>query len=328
MSLDITAAPTDAGLSDAGPMLDGWTAAQTRRFQSEIMTFRHRLAETGLFTDDALIDLLARHPAEQLDVCTMGATDHPLYPNRFRTGDFRGVSPAGLLAAAQAGCVWINVRNAMNIHADYRAVLERMYGELAEATGNRAYNPKGSLLISSPVARVPYHFDKTEVILWHVRGRKTIRAWPVTQDFIPDTAHEAKLTNLLDDDLPYCERFEADATPLRLEPGDGATWPLNAPHRVDNETFCVSVTTEYSTPESATKNAAMMTNAALRRFAGLNPLYERDGAIARRAKSLAGRLIRRTPLAAKAHEVDLVTFRIDPDVDGYLVDVAPFERDF
>ncbi|MEM9599588.1 MAG: hypothetical protein AAF926_01075, partial [Pseudomonadota bacterium] len=90
-------------VTDTPDMLDGWTDEHTASFQSEIMTFRHRLEETGLFTDEALVDLLERHPGHMLDVCTMGATDHPLYPNRFRTGDFRGVPGADLLAAAKAG---------------------------------------------------------------------------------------------------------------------------------------------------------------------------------------------------------------------------------
>ncbi|GLQ19692.1 hypothetical protein ACFFUB_14780 [Algimonas porphyrae] len=309
-------------------MLDGWTDEHSATFQSDIMTFRHRLEKTGLFSDDALVDLLERHPGTMLDVCTMGAADHPLYPNRFRTGDFRGIPGADLLAAAKAGKIWINVRQAMNIHPEYKAVLDRMYGDLSEATGNRAFNAKGGILISSPVARVPYHFDKTEVILWHVRGRKTVYVWPVNQTFIPDRAHEATLTNMIDDDLPYTADFEQHATVLRLEDGDGATWPLNAPHRVDNETFCVSVTTEYSTTESGMKNAAMLTNATMRRYLGAQPLYERDGAMSRQVKSFAGRIIRKTPLAKDNTHTDMVTFRIDASQEGYLVDVEPFERNF
>lgn len=329
MDAEIVETPeTETAEPPATSMLDGWTDDHTARFQNDILTFRHRLAETGLFTDAALIDLLERHPANMLDVCTMGATNDPLYPNKFRTGDFRDASAADLLAAAKAGSIWINVRKAMNIHADYNAVLKQMYGGLSEATGNRAFNANGGVLISSPVARVPYHFDKTEVILWHVRGQKTVHVWPVSQEFIPDRAVEATLTNMIEDDLPYTAAFEDHSTVLRLQPGQGATWPLNAPHRVDNETFCVSVTTEYSTTESATKSAAMMTNATLRRFFGMNPLYERDGVVSRRLKSIAGRVIRKTPLALNMTGADMVTFKIDASVEGYLANVEPFERNF
>lgn len=309
-------------------LLHGWTDAHTEKFQNSIVTFQHRLADTGLFTDDALIDLLERHPANMTDVCTMGGTNDPLYPNKFRTGDFRDASAADLVAAAKAGSVWINLRKAMNIHADYNAVLKHMYSDLSDVTGNRAYNANGGILISSPVARVPYHFDKTEVILWHIRGQKTVHVWPVNQTFIPDRAVEATLTNMIEDDLPYGADFEDHSTVLRLQPGQGATWPLNAPHRVDNETFCVSVTTEYSTPESAMKSATMMTNATLRRYFGRAPLYENDGAVARRLKSIAGRVIRKTPLAKDMTGTDMVTFKIDGSVAGYLVDIEPFERNF
>ncbi len=309
-------------------LLADWTDAHTAQFQSEIMTFQHNLAATGLFEDDALIALLDAHPSHMLDVCTMGGSDHPLYPNKFRTGDFRDVPARVLVDAAKAGKVWINLRNAMNLHAEYREVMETMYGELAEATGNRAFNPKGGILISSPVAQVPYHFDKTETILWHVRGQKTIYIWPVNQRFIPDTAHEATLTDLLEDDLPYKPEFDAEATKIVLEPGQAATWPLNAPHRVDNQTFCVSVTTEYSTRESAMKNATMLTNGALRRYLKLNPSYEKDGVVARQVKSVAGRVIRKTGLMPDTTQPDMVTFKVDADVDGYLVDVEPVERAF
>lgn len=61
-------------------MLTDWTDEHTKKFQKEIMTFGHDLKSTGLFTDEALIKLLEKHPSDQLDVCTMGASDHPLYP--------------------------------------------------------------------------------------------------------------------------------------------------------------------------------------------------------------------------------------------------------
>jgi len=139
----------------------------------------------------------------------------------------------------------------MNVHEDYKAVLDNMYGDLSEKTGNRAFNPRGGILISSPVARVPYHFDKTETILWHVRGKKRIYVYPMTQKFISDESYEAVISNALEDDLPYEADFEEFAKVVDLEEGMALMWPLNSPHRVDNQSFCVSVTTEYSTTTEA-----------------------------------------------------------------------------
>lgn len=309
-------------------MLADWTEKHTGQFQTEIMTFRHKLAETGLFEDDALAALLDKHPQDKLDVCTMDPDEDPTRPNKFITGDFRGVPGKDLIAAAKAGKIWINMRMAMRIHPAYSEVLSQMYGGLQKETGKRVINPKGGILISSPVAKVPYHFDKTETILWHIRGRKTVYVWPVNQTFIPDVAVEALLTDMVDDDLPYSTAFEKDATIIELEPGQAATWPLNAPHRVANQTFCVSVTTEYSTPESATKSSVLYANAALRKYFNRNPLYENETAISKRAKSIVGRVIKRSPLVADTTQTDFVKFKVDPNIPGFIVKTDPYERTF
>jgi len=43
-------------------ILDKWTPQEKRAYGSEIQTFSHKLADSGLFTDGALADLLNRHP--------------------------------------------------------------------------------------------------------------------------------------------------------------------------------------------------------------------------------------------------------------------------
>lgn len=311
-----------------GAMLTNWNDGKTEAFQKEILSFEHNIRETGLFTDEALIDLMERHPSDKMDVCTMGAPDHPIYPNKFRTGDFRGVPGKTLLEAAKAGRLWINIREAMNIHPEYKRVMDAMYGELAENTGNKAFNPRGGILISSPVARVPYHFDKTETILWHVRGKKRIYIYPLTQKFISDSSYEDVISNELNDDLPYNIGFDAEAKVMDLAEGTALTWPLNSPHRVDNQSFCVSVTTEYSTRQSGMKNAAMITNSVLRKRFGMNPSYTEDSALQRQIKSVFGRLIQRTSFVPDTTDLDMVTFGIDPDNETFLVDIEPFERNF
>ena len=94
-----------------------------------------------------------------------------------------------------------------------------------------------------------------------------------------------------------------------------------------NSTFCVSVTTEYSTAESGRKNAAMLTNATLRRKLGLNPKYANDGTIKRALKSAIGRVLKKTGMGAKANEIDYVTFKVEKDAKD-IVDVERYVRDF
>lgn len=309
-------------------ILTDWCKSHTQKFQKNIMTFGHGLNETGLFTDAALITLLDKHPAHLLDVNSMGNAEHPQYPNKFRTGDFRDVPGEVLLDAAKAGRVFINVREAMNIHPEYKDVLDQMYGGIAEKTGQKVFTAKGGILISSPISQTPYHFDKTEVILWHIRGAKRIVIYPRTQKFIPDHAYEKAVTNILNDDLPYDTSFDKEATNVDLQPGQAISWPLNSPHRVDNSAFCVSVTTEYSTRESGMKNAAMVTNATLRHKFGMDVSYSKDSKAARQIKSIFGRVLKKTGIAHKTTSKDMVTFTIDPKDPQFVVDIEPFERNF
>ena len=276
-------------------MLPNWSDDHSAAFQKSALTFKHALNSTGLFTDEALIALLEKHPAEEMDVCAM-----PLPGDTaFRTGDFRKADGKTLLDIAKTGAIWINLRRAMNIHPEYKQTLDEMYGSLSEKTGLNTFNPRGGILISSPRAVVPYHFDKTETILWHVRGKKSLLLYPLNDEYFPEEAFEETIINPISDDLPYKPEFEKGVQTFELEEDQAITWPLNSPHRVINKTFCVSVTTEYSTAESGRKNAAMLTNATLRRKFGLSPSYAQDGKMKRSVKSVFGRVLKKTGLGAK-----------------------------
>ena len=71
-----------------------------------------------------------------------------------------------------------------------------------------------------------------------------------------------------------------------------------------------------------------MTNATLRHKFGMNPSYWNAGPTQNYIKSVFGRVIKKTGLAAKADSKDFVTFKIDPIADDCIVDVDPFERNF
>ena len=50
------------------------------------------------------------------------------------------------------------------------------------------------------------------------------------------------------EELPYRRAFEDDARIMDLEPGQALTWPLYAPHRVENlDRFCVSLSMDFQT---------------------------------------------------------------------------------
>jgi len=304
-----------------------WTDEQTENFRKDIITVRHNLADTGLFTDEALAELLDKHPSQKLDVCTMG--NHDLrFPNKFMTGDFRDCDGKTLVDAAKAGAIWINVRQAMNVHPEYKAVLDKMYGAISEITGEPTFNARGGILISSPVAKVPYHCDQTETILWHIRGKKRIYIYPTTEEFMSDDDYQNIITQDREDDIPYDASMDASARAFDLAEGEMISWSLNAPHRVDNGSFCVSVTTEYSTRESAFKNSVMFTNAVLKQRFGVKSRWASASMPEKYAKSVAGRVLRKVGAYKVPDGEDMVTFKVDPKADNYIGEVEPFVRNF
>lgn len=309
-------------------MLTDWTIGHTQRFREETVTFRHDLDATGLFSDEALINLLEKHPHDQFDICSNTQNPEPGFPDRFLTGDFRNVPAETLLAAAKAGRIFINLRKAMNIHPEYSEVLDKMFDALRAKTGLTYSRPRGGILISSPISKTPYHFDKTETILWHIRGGKRIFIYPMTKQYIADQDYEEAVINHHVDELPFETKFDDAATAYDLQPGQAIAWPLNSPHKVDNSSFCVSVTTEYSTRECVIKNNAMVTNAMLRNKLGFRPSYDRDGLLKRMTKAGMGVALRRSGLINGEEEPDMVSFTIDPDVQGYIVPTEPFVRNF
>lgn len=307
-------------------MISGWKEEHTEKFRKETFQVQHDLLATGLFSDEALIELLDKHPKDQLDVCALG--DHPIYEYKFRTGDVRDVSGETLIEAVKAGKIWMNLRKAMNIHPEYNAVLSQMYGEISTITGSKPFHARGGILISSPTAKVPLHFDATETILWHVRGHKKIYFYPHTQAFLPDEYYEALMYHTSEDYLPYEASMEDSASVYDLYDGDMITWPLNRPHRVQNMSYCVSVTTEYSTPESSVKNAAMYTNAVLRRKFGLSPNWQSASQPERYIKAGVGTVLRKIGVLDTLKSEDMVSFKIDKTVPGFIRDVEPYVREF
>lgn len=309
-------------------MITNWTEEMTTSFRKCVFTFSHQLASSNLFTDEALIELIGKHPHHLTDVCTMGPASDTKYPNKLRTGDFRSCTAEELFKIAMKGEIWINLRKAMNVHPEYSCLLDQIYKEIAVNTRTKVFNANGGILITSPVARTPYHFDHTETILWHVRGPKRIFLYPVEQKFIPDESYERAITNVLEDDLPYDPDYDKDAIVLDLDEGQAVSWPLTAPHRVDNHGFCVSVTTEFSSKESIMKNAAMTANATLRRKFPLSSSWSNQSKINRLSKSILGIALKKTGFVSESNEKDYVSFKVDPVAKGGIVNVQPFERNF
>lgn len=237
---------------------------------------RHRFAETGMFDDAGLARLIEDHPADLTDIhAPRGvARDTADFPVIQRGQD----SGADILERVRAGKLWINLRLAMNLQDGYRQMYAGVMDELRAASPHfRPRNMTAGVLISSPGASVPYHCDKIDVVLWHIRGRKRVFVYPPEEPFLKGEEYENRINQAANDDLSYDPAFEAGAKTYDLEPGDMLCWPLHSPHRVENlDGLNVSITMEWSSWRSAIRNGAYAANGAIRRHTGRAPIDPRQ----------------------------------------------------
>jgi len=208
-------------------------AKDARVLEQRTVCAEHHLATLPLFDDENLIKLLDRHPAEVLHIHTMG-TDKSR--NQWREGRASRLSGAQLLEATRQGRLWLNVRELYKFQPEYRRLIDELYTEIeSRCRGLKTFERTATLLISSPSAQVYYHLDVPINILWHLRGKKRVWVYPLSDPRFVSPEHlEAIVSNEMGEELPFDEAFDQQAEVYDLEPGQMITWPQNTPHRVEN----------------------------------------------------------------------------------------------
>lgn len=249
----------------AADLIAPFTADQARAFGKAPMSFRHRMTDTGLFGDEALAELLDSYPAELYDINLFDFdADGQM---TMRTG-VRGRAPGReVLAGIKEGRVWVQLRRVEQHYPALGAAMGQAFGQIAaNAPGFRPAQINGQLILSAPNAKVPFHADAPGVVLFHMRGRKRIWIYPADEAHMPQQRMEDIVLKQQTEDLPYRREMDAAAQIVDLEPGMAATWPLHAPHRVENvEGFNVSLSVDYQTWGTRILNGAHYTNGLLRR---------------------------------------------------------------
>ena len=310
----------------AAPIFTDWQPARHGGFGSEISNIGHSLTDTGLFSDDALADLIDRTPRGDYAVSTMDPTSHD--PKTRREGVIDGLAGRDVVDAIRNGHIWLNLRNVADNVPAFRELLDGIYAELeARLPGQHFFKQKMTILISSPSVRVGYHCDVPGQTLWQVRGRKRVWVYPNKAPFLPQDGLERILLGEAHEvSLRYEAAFDDHAEVIDLEPGRMVTWPHNAPHRIVNyDCLNVSVTTEHWTPELRNAYAVNYANGLLRRSFGLKRLSQdarRVGSLPKVALAAAHKL---TGLQKGRRHKPTIDFRVDPAAPGGFCDIPAYE---
>jgi hypothetical protein len=289
-----------------------WSAADAARFGVEPMRAGHRLHESALFADEALVELLDWMPPDRLHVYTMG--DDPADHSHWRAVRYAGVSGRDLLEAVRRGRLWLNLLQVQETDHRYAVLARRAYAELAELVPDFApTSVSATLLISSPGARVHYHADGQPNLLWHLRGRKQVWVYPALDPrFLSTRDLQRIFAGESDEFLPYRRAWDEHANVLELGPGDVAAWPQNAPHRVVNTVgLNVTLSTEHRTWASTRREHVWAANLLLSRGLHLPVSSTKESGPWAAAKATCYRAFRRIVGPPPSRAPSTVVLRMD-----------------
>ena len=274
-------------------LIPAWSDDLKQRFLRRPAAFAHRLVETGLVDDDALVRVLDGYPDALIDINLFDSDDAS--GGNLRTGSRGGLSGAEVLEAVKQGRVWVQLRDIQGHYPELGRAVREAFAQIAgQARGFRPVAVDGQLILSAPGARVPYHADAAGVILFHMRGRKRLWIYPTDEAHLPQAGMERIAMKATTEDLPYDPSYDAAAEVFDLEPGQALAWPQHAPHRVQNlDGFCVSFSADYQTWGSRLLNGAHVTNGVLRSHGFPVAPISRTPAAARAVLWAASLLLRR-----------------------------------
>ena len=255
---------------------------------------RHRLADHPLLTVEAIARLADALPEASVEH-NLGSVDAVLPSGEAPRLD---LSPGEIARGIDSNGCWMVLKNIEQV-AEYRELLESSLAEVTPGVAEReggVRRREGFVFLSAPNSVTPSHFDEEHNLLLQIRGSKEFNVGrypdPHTEQLELERLYGGGHRNI--DWLPQEPRT------FDLQPGDGVTVPIHAPHWVRNgPEVSVSFSITFKTAVTERNKHVHAVNARLRRLRlspsppGRRPLADRAKASVtgarRTARRLAGR---------------------------------------
>lgn len=228
---------------------------------------KHRLADHPLFTIERLLELSQALPESSVEY---NAGDIPL--NMANLASPRtGLSAEETIRRIQEAKSWMVLKNVEQDPA-YSELLNQCLAQVHEWSSSYVrgmYNKEGFIFLSSPHSKTPFHVDPEHNFLLQIRGSKTLALFD-PRDAVVATDEDIErglyggVRNLM-----YKPEFEVRGKLFELTPGQGAHFPVAAPHWVKNgPDVSVSFSITFRSLESERAEALRHFNRALRKRGG------------------------------------------------------------
>lgn len=301
--------------------LTAWAPGQAEALGAQLVLAEHHLGSLPLFRDEALAQLLDRHPRQELQAFTMGRD--PVRTDKWSPVDIADASGADLLAVVQRGRLWLNILRVDRSHPEFADLQTRLFDEIAARNrGLEPGTPRSTLLVSSPSAQVYFHVDAGPNALWHVRGQKRVFVYPALDNNLVDRATLEDIYAAAHEEMvPYRREFDGRARVVDLAAGQMISWPQNSPHRVANlDGVNVSLSCEFATAASRRREYLWGGNRFLSRSLRLPCRSTRETGSAAAVKRLVYRAASKARLVrSRPQHVYETRVRVDPDSPEGLV---------
>lgn len=314
-----------------------WSPNDCAVFGRKTQLFDHSYNQLPLFEKSALIALLDSYPRACLQAFTMGT-------DKTQRSDWQSVdihpdsTGADLWNAVEKGRLWLNIISLEKHNADYAELVKGMYAHLDEHCSHlgdlvASYT---TMLISSPGAQVYYHMDESPNMLWHISGQKRLWVYPAMDlRFVPQDFLEEIYTGEISEFLPYEPEFDNAAERFLLTPGKVVSWPHNAPHRIENLTMNVSMTTSFRAHTQRRRSLVQQANRYILRNLGVKDRSMREDGFRSATKRFTYKVINKIkPFQPTKHPHDdyITNLQIDPSAPNgiRILDkavVASFSKD-
>ncbi len=311
----------------AQDIFTNWTQDHSQGWGHKPVLAQHSLHESPLFTREALSALIDTYPVEHFALVHVSHSGDS--KRVWREGELGGLSGAEVIDWIEAGKLWLNLRRAPEVDARYGTLLNAIFDELEIRVPNlTTFSRSIGILISSPNASVPYHCDMPGQSLWQIMGSKRLYLYPNEERYLPQAELERIALYGIEVDMTYDPAFDREALVVDLMPGQMMSWPLNAPHRVENHgCLNVSVTTEYWTNDIRREQQVTMGNAVLRNVFGVQPRSRSITGPSFAAKAALQAAYRRSPWLKQARRARRpIDFRLAPQSPGSIADIPAYVR--
>jgi hypothetical protein len=306
------------------PIFTDWDEKTSALWGRQPVVIGHRLHESPLFSRAALAALIEKYPREHYNIFSMSAQKE----NKFywRQGDFNGHSGEEVLNTIANGRLWLNLRKASVVDRRYGELLDAILAEIAEhVPGFTSQRHEVGILVSSPNAQVYYHVDLGGQLLFQIMGRKRLYFYAADKPFITSEELERTSISSAGVDIPYRAWFDEYARVFQdFVPGQMVSWPLFAPHRVENyDCLNVSMTMEYTTPTMMRTQIVNLANGSLRAKFGWEPRSRAIAGPAFWSKAALWMTLRKSSWLKQARAGHTkIDFLIDRTAPGGVVDVT------